>query len=456
MNSVKKAVAGISLAATMIMGTMSIGITAASAAAPSFADTITTVHVLTSSVTQQPLDSVYDAKGNLWIEYNNGLVKVSKSGVETQILSTAGQTWPVANPTGNDGTIGYLWGNIAYSNGYIYVTDGELGVARISASLNSLATTSDIHMVVDTSLHTNYGACYFDSSFFAVDNKGDVAFLGYNEGNTLCLHRANTSPTTFSVFQNDANSWNASAIAFNAKGELFEVRGDTNQFLKTTISGPGAGTWTDWALASDQSSPVRSFAFQPRTGYLFGLDNTGLFALVPNANGSYTDSSNYGPGTIHTGFTGLIQGSTGVLDNTAYTVSFDASNCIITQEPTQIVKICTNPSTGAVIIRPYATSSSDRGPVYNKIIALAKAIKAAGATTVTLTGYTDNQGSTKLNATLSRQRALEVKIVLKKALINMKDGAVSIAVVAGGASNPVASNATAAGRALNRRVEATF
>ena len=128
---------------------------------------------------------------------------------------------------------------------------------------------------------------------------------------------------------------------------------------------------------------------------------------------------------------------------------------MITQEPTQIVKICPNPG-GGVIIRPFDVASSNRGPVYNQVMALAKAIKTAGATSVTLTGYTDNTGSAKVNATLSHQRALEVKILLKKFLISLKDGAVKITVVAGGSSNPVASNATAAGRALNRRVEALF
>ena len=82
--------------------------------------------------------------------------------------------------------------------------------------------------------------------------------------------------------------------------------------------------------------------------------------------------------------------------------------------------------------------------------------RLVGTTSVTLTGYTDNTGSAKVNATLSHQRALEVKILLKKFLISLKDGAVKITVVAGGSSNPVASNATAAGRALNRRVEALF
>lgn len=449
MNLITRASAGLALATTALLGSVALQAGVANAAPATFGTTITTVHVLTSSVNPAPQDSVYDAQGNLWVEYNNGLVKVSKAGVETQILATAGQTWPVAHPNGGDGTIGYLYGNLAFSNGYVYFTDGELGIARVSASLNHLATTSDIHMVVDTSNVTNSGACTSDNKFYAVDANGNVVFSDYT---SLCLHRANAAATSFSVFEVSASD--VSAIAFGPDGKLYQVMGTTSQFQRTTISGAGAGTWTDWGLATEQTAPVRSFAFQPRTGYIFGLDGTGLFVLVPNKDGSFTDADQSGM-PIGPGFTGLIAGTTGVLDNTAYTVSYDKANCVITQEPAQIVKVCSNPG-GGVIIRPFDVASSNRGPVYNQVMALAKAVKAAGATSVTLTGYTDNTGSAKVNATLSHQRALEVKILLKKLLVSLKDGAVKISVVAGGSSNPVASNATAAGRALNRRVEALF
>ncbi len=450
MNMFKRTSAGLALVTTALLGSAALQVGVANATPATFGTTITTVHVLTSTVTQAPQSSVYDAQGNLWVQYNTGLVKVSKAGVETQILSTSGQTWPVAHPSGIDGSTGYLYGsNLIVRNGYIYFTDGELGIARISTSLNRLATTSDIHMVVDTSNVTNTGACTSDNSFFTVDASGNVVFSDYSN---LCIHHANAAATSFSVFE--ASASDVSAIAFGNDGKLYQVFGSTSQFQRTTISGAGAGTWTDWGLATEQTAPVRSFAFQPRTGYIFGLDGTGLFVLVPNKDGSFTDADQSGM-PIGPGFTGLIEGGAGVLDTTAYTVSYDLANCVITQEPTQIVKICSNPG-GGVIIRPFDVASSNRGPVYNQVMALAKAIKTAGATSVTLTGYTDNTGSAKVNATLSHQRALEVKILLKKFLISLKDGAVKITVVAGGSSNPVASNATAAGRALNRRVEALF
>ncbi len=99
MKRLRKTSVGMALAAALL-GTTVLQAGAASAAPAAFGDTISVVHVLTSSVTQAPNDSIYDAQGNLWVIYNGGLVKVSKSGVETQILATAGQTWPVSTPGG--------------------------------------------------------------------------------------------------------------------------------------------------------------------------------------------------------------------------------------------------------------------------------------------------------------------------------------------------------------------
>jgi hypothetical protein len=457
LKSIKHLSAKLVAVSAIVLSGIGIAAGTASASPAYFGTTISVVHVLTQSVQNAPSDSIYDGNGNLWIEYNNSLVKVSKTGVETTILSSGGQTWPVANPTGNDGSTGYLEGNLAYANGSIYFTDGELGIARVSDTLNHLATVSDIHMVVDTSTHTNALSCAYDNGFFAVDAHGNVVFSSENTSyqSILCLHTASSSATTYSVFQADAT--NITAIAFGLNGLLYEVNGSTNQFSRTSITGSGAGTWADWGLASEQSAPVRSFAFQPSTGYLFGLDNTGLFVLVPNADGSFTDTSPANYPEIGPGFTGLIAGTPNVLDGTAYTVNYDPNNCVISQEPTQIVKVCSNPGGGnSVIIRPYATSSSNRGPVYTQVLKLAKAIKAANATSVTLTGYTDNQGTAAMNGTLSRQRALEVKILLKKILKSLGVTGVTVTSTGAGDANPVASNATSHGRALNRRVVATF
>ena len=71
---------------------------------------------------------------------------------------------------------------------------------------------------------------------------------------------------------------------------------------------------------------------------------------------------------------------------------------------------------------------------------------------VTVTGHTDNTGTAGYNQNLSERRAQSVASVLRS-------GGVSggrIDVVGAGESQPIATNQTAAGRALNRRVDITI
>lgn len=64
-------------------------------------------------------------------------------------------------------------------------------------------------------------------------------------------------------------------------------------------------------------------------------------------------------------------------------------------------------------------------------------------------GYTDSSGNNERNQELSEQRATSVRA----ALLDMGIGNERIATRGYGESYPVASNDTAAGRQLNRRVE---
>jgi outer membrane protein OmpA-like peptidoglycan-associated protein len=74
---------------------------------------------------------------------------------------------------------------------------------------------------------------------------------------------------------------------------------------------------------------------------------------------------------------------------------------------------------------------------------------AAGAT-IAVRGYTDSAGKADANRTLSRKRAVEVKEYL---VLNQNIPAANVTEQGLGPADPVASNATVAGRALNRRVE---
>ena len=85
-------------------------------------------------------------------------------------------------------------------------------------------------------------------------------------------------------------------------------------------------------------------------------------------------------------------------------------------------------------------------PVLNSV---AKVIVEYDQTMVLVNGYTDNTGSTALNNSLSLRRANSVSNYLRLRGVHanrlVTDGL--------GSSNPIASNATAAGREQNRRVE---
>jgi len=68
---------------------------------------------------------------------------------------------------------------------------------------------------------------------------------------------------------------------------------------------------------------------------------------------------------------------------------------------------------------------------------------------LTITGYTDNRGSAKLNDKLSAKRAASVKAYLVKKGVPAN----RITAEGKGMNNPIADNKTAAGREKNRRVE---
>ena len=77
------------------------------------------------------------------------------------------------------------------------------------------------------------------------------------------------------------------------------------------------------------------------------------------------------------------------------------------------------------------------------------AVNGVCLTVVELTGHTDSTGSAAYNQTLSEQRAATVATYLNTRGIDRQ----RILAFGRGLTQPVADNATAEGRALNRRVE---
>lgn len=102
----------------------------------------------------------------------------------------------------------------------------------------------------------------------------------------------------------------------------------------------------------------------------------------------------------------------------------------------------------------FAVDKATLSPKAGAVIAnAAKQLNAnAKGGVVTITGYTDSDGSNSHNQTLSVQRAQAVAAALKSQL-TVK---VTLKVEGRGEADPVASNKTDKGKALNRRVTVTF
>lgn len=93
-----------------------------------------------------------------------------------------------------------------------------------------------------------------------------------------------------------------------------------------------------------------------------------------------------------------------------------------------------------------ANIKSNFKPVLDSV---AKVINEFDQTKVQITGYTDNTGTAAINNKLSAERANAVATYLRlRGVANARIYAAGL-----GSSNPIASNATAAGREQNRRVE---
>lgn len=97
----------------------------------------------------------------------------------------------------------------------------------------------------------------------------------------------------------------------------------------------------------------------------------------------------------------------------------------------------------------FTTGSSELSPASMQTLTdLNKVLKKYPKNRIVVQGYTDSTGSDAINNKLSTQRAKAVYDFLLGSGLKTK----SITYVGYGSSNPIASNATAAGRAQNRRV----
>lgn len=98
------------------------------------------------------------------------------------------------------------------------------------------------------------------------------------------------------------------------------------------------------------------------------------------------------------------------------------------------------------------SGSSLKADFYEVLDSVALVLEEYDKTVIVVAGFTDSKGSESYNQKLSEDRARSVAAFLK----NKKVNPARFEVVGFGEKNPVADNATAEGRALNRRVELTL
>jgi len=89
---------------------------------------------------------------------------------------------------------------------------------------------------------------------------------------------------------------------------------------------------------------------------------------------------------------------------------------------------------------------------YDVLNSVALVLNEFNKTMVEVAGHTDNTGSSEYNQSLSERRAQSVARYLESQKVDPN----RFLIVGGGESYPVASNETAGGRQLNRRVEITI
>jgi outer membrane protein OmpA-like peptidoglycan-associated protein len=101
----------------------------------------------------------------------------------------------------------------------------------------------------------------------------------------------------------------------------------------------------------------------------------------------------------------------------------------------------------------FATNSADLNSQFFPVLdSVATVLKEYNKSVIEVAGHTDNVGSAEYNKALSERRAGTVASYLETRGLAMN----RVIVVGAGLERPVASNATDAGRAQNRRVELTI
>ena len=223
-------------------------------------------------------------------------------------------------------------------------------------------------------------------------------------------------------------------------------------------------------VTASGGSVVAGTAFHP-TASLGGLQN-GDTATVSAVTYTYAGvgSTTYGP----TSAPPLVAGAYSVTPSDAtvtvtpsshqgaYPAPYDyvAGTLVVTPQPIVIVPVNAPkapPPPRTFTIKPFAEGSFALGKkLKTQIKNLASEVKRGNYHSVTLQAFTDNVFTPAFNALLNQNRAGAVSVQLSQDLKAIGDKGVSITIVTGFSVVLVSQNATAKGRAANRRVVATL
>jgi outer membrane protein OmpA-like peptidoglycan-associated protein len=213
--------------------------------------------------------------------------------------------------------------------------------------------------------------------------------------------------------------------------------------MKNSIVLGAAGLIVLSACATDPSQYPGTPGDRTREGAVAGAVIGGVLGA---ATGEGSRADDIARGAVIGGVAGAVAGN--IMDRQAQELrnNFDDSRIqVIRSGDNLIVRM-----PEAIL---FATDSAALNPqLRSDLFVLADSLNKYPRSVVTVTGHTDNTGSAAYNQDLSERRAMSVAQVLRSGGVASS----RIRVVGAGESQPIATNATTAGRQQNRRVDITI
>lgn len=241
-------------------------------------------------------------------------------------------------------------------------------------------------------------------------------------------------------FKSDEAEFNAGFGGFYEISERIFLRGDLRLMVREDVDwGPAASFGVAVQLGDITPDP-------PKDDDDDGVPNAS--DLCPNTPAGSSVNSNGCPDSDGDG----VYDDSDDCPNTPAGVQVDSRGCPLPPEKTP-EEIMVEAVEAARVLVLFEYDKIEVAAQYDDDLqALAELLDEYSQLDVTIEGHADSVGSERYNMGLSQKRALEVR----SKLIDLGVSSERINVVAKGESEPVASNDTAEGRAMNRRAISVF